>query len=171
MSVIGKKILSVLNNSHKRKPANEPLIPFNESSQIGILYTWEGSKKEQQVTNFTEILKDQKTIDILCFSDEKKESVETNRPVISVEDLSLLGKINSSVAESFTKKQFDFLFHLDFRINEITSALLIKSQAKCRVGIHSEDGKSLYELMIGIEQSAGIEHLTEQMLKYVKALK
>ncbi len=171
MSTIGKKILSILNSTSKSATNRGALKPFEEATSIGILYTWEGAKKEELVYNLIDKLGTDKSVRGLCYNPNKNEEVETKTPLMSVGDLSLLGKINSSAADSFLSESFDYLFHLDFEVNEITAALLLKSQAQCRVGLHSDKAESLFELMIGINKSAGLEHLIEQMLKYVNALK
>ena len=171
MSVIGKKILSVFNTSAKDKTQRGVLKSFEESTSIGILYTWENSKKESLITAFTDEIKKNREVEGLCYNPDKTGIIETIRPIVNINELSIFGKINSDNSNNFIKKQFDYLFHLDFELNEITKALLINSKAKCRIGLHSSEVDNPYELMISISESAGLENLIEQMLKYVKALK
>ena len=171
MSEIGKRILSFINSGSKKTTGKRNIVPFDEARSIGVLYSWEGTKKEEAIEKFKAELSEAKSISCVCYSPDKKVVPETKNPILSVVDLSVLGKINSTVAESFVKKPFDFLFHFDFETSEITESLLINSTAKCRVGLHSDKNEKLYELMIGINKNAGIDNLIEQMLKYVKALK
>jgi len=171
MSIIGKKILSVFNTASKNSFKRGVVKPFNESHSIGILYSWGGAKKEELITAFIEKINAQRIVAALCYNPDKNAVIQTTRPIVNITDLTVLGKINSASSNEFLSKKFDFLFHLDFELDEITKALLIKSLASCRIGIHTDKSENPYELMISINESAGLENLTEQMLKYVNALK
>ncbi len=163
--------MSIINNSSKDKTNRGDLTPFEEARHIGILYTWEGVQKEQAVQNLIEKIQEEREITTLCYNPDKKTIPETNHLVFGVHELSILGKIKSEVADQFLKSRFDYLFHLDFEPSEITGSLLINSKAKCRIGLHVDESEGLYELMIGINKSAGLDNLIEQMLLYVNALK
>jgi Family of unknown function (DUF6913) len=171
MSVIGTKILSALNSASKEKIRRGALKPFEAASSIGIIYTWEDVKKEALISDFIEKINQERNVDSLCFNPDKNNILDTTRPVFSINELSILGKINSPDALNFLDKKFDYLFHLDLKLSEITEVLLIKSKARCRIGLHSDRLGSPYELMIGINESAGLDNLIEQMLKYVNAIK
>ena len=171
MTSIGKKILTLRTGNSQNKIQRGALIPFKEAESVGILYTWEGQQKEGLISQFVTVVGDHLAIDCLCFNADKKITVDSVRPILNIGDLTMFGKINSIETDSFIQKPFDYLFHLDFNINEITEAILKQSHAKCRIGPHTDQSESLYELMIGINQSSGFENLTEQMLKYVNALK
>ena len=171
MSVIGKKILLLLNNSGKEKNERGALKPFNKASSIGIIYTYQGQKKETLISEFIEKISDNKKVDCLCFNPEKNTTLDTENSVFSIDELTVFGKIQSTETLEFLDKKFEYLFHLDFELNEITEVLLIKSKALCRIGLHSDRLNNPFELMIGINKSAGLNNLIEQMLKYVKALK
>lgn len=171
MSVIGKKILSVLNTSAKEKNERGALKSFAEASSIGIIYTYEGIKKEAIISAFIEKIKQERNVESLCFNPDKTIILDTERPVFNIYELSMLGKINSPDTVSFLGEKFEYLFHLDFELSDITEVLLIKSKARCRIGLHSNSFGNPYELMIGINKSAGLDNLIEQMLKYVNALK
>lgn len=169
MSLLGKKLLKVLHKPDKRAKSQE--IPsFEKASRIGIIYTYDENKSES-ANAVTSLLKEsQKQVDILCFIDNK-EVIETKHPHFNLEQLSSWGKINSTEVETFLNAPFDFLIHLDFEVNEIMRTMLINTKAKCRVGFHSEETAEFYELMIGMNKSAGSSNFAEQIVKYIKAIR
>lgn len=171
MSILGKKLLQLLNNPSKRK-GNEKtvIVPFDQAQHLGILFTWTDTKKEAALEAFVEKLGADKKVDVLCFN-PNKESVNSQYPILQISDLTALGKFNSEVTQYFLRQPFDFIFHFDFEMNEITKSILVMTKAKCRVGFHSKEGAKYYELMIGINKSAGITNFAEQIEKYVKAIR
>jgi len=172
MSIIAKKILGLFNKSDKRSKRNiPPVIPFDQATSLGIIYTWEDDNKEAEIESFIKLINDEgKSIDVLCYN-PNKEAVSIRHPTVSISDLSALGKLNSEAAQRFTSTPFDFLIHLDFELDDIVKSILIQSSARCRVGHHSADNSAYYELMIGIDKSSGLSNFTAQIVKYIKAIK
>lgn len=169
MSLIGKKILSLTSKSIRKQ--NKAEIPsFASAQQIGILYTYEDEKKESSVQQMIESLGAKKEATVLCFINSK-EAIETEHPSFRIDQLNTWGKIESEEVISFQKIEFDFLIHFDFETNEIIDSLLVNSKAKCRVGFHAEESARNYELMIGMNKSAGPHNFAEQIIKYLKAIK
>ncbi|MFT6827980.1 MAG: hypothetical protein ACI9Z3_000881 [Roseivirga sp.] len=172
MSILGKKFLSVSNRTHSAKKKGElQFKPFAQSESIGILYTWEDTQKEKFVQEFGQSLGEGKEIRFLCYNPDRKVNVNTENPVFTLAELSMFGKITSEHVTTFQERPLDFLFHLDFELNEMTKAVVIGSKAHWKVGSHSENGEVIYDLMIKMNLSAGLKNLAEQMLLYVKALK
>ena len=170
MSLIGRKILSLSNQKEsKRRTGNS--LSFTEAQSIGVLFTWEDRKKEATITEFVNEIGKNKRVQCLCFNPNKKEAIETTYPVFDLGQLSLLGKIESPETNEFIKTPFDYLFHFDFELSDITQSLLSRCNAQYRVGFHTDEGENFYELMIGINKSAGLHNFAGQMLKYVNALK
>jgi hypothetical protein len=172
MSILGKKFLSVSNRSHSAKNKVEVQFkPFAQSQSIGILYTWEDAQKEKFIQEFGQTLGNGKEVSFLCYNPDKKVIVNTENPVFTLAELSMFGKITSDHVNTFQEKPLDFLFHLDFELNEMVKAVMIGSKAHWKVGSHSEKDEGIYDLMIKMNLSAGLKNLAEQMLLYVKALK
>lgn len=172
MSILGKKFLSVSNRSHSAKNNGEVQFkPFAQSASIGILYTWEDAQKEKFVQEFGQSLGAEKEVSFLCYNPNRKVIVNTENPVFTMAELSIFGKITSEHVNTFKEKSLDFLFHLDFELNDMAKAVIIGSKANWKVGSHSENGEGIYDLMIKMNLSAGLKNLAEQMLLYVKALK
>lgn len=170
MSVLGKKILSLFNSPSRRKKNPESLVPFDQAKSIGILYTWVDAQKEEALSSFLEEVGQNRRVEILCFN-PTKNAIETQNPVFDESVLSNFGKLNSPEVQNFIKLPFDYLFHFDLDSDEIVKSILVQTKAKCRIGIHDNNYTDYYELMIGINKSAGISNFAEQMIKYVKAIR
>lgn len=172
MSLIGKKFLAVANRTKAfSKRGKTDFKAFEHAKSIGILYTWKDAQKENFIHDFRASLGADKNVRFLCYNPEKKNTVNTENPVFTLSELSVLGQINSDQANSFQQESFDYLFHLDFILNEITKSVVLGSKAHWKVGSYSNEGEALFDLMIKLNESAGLYHLAEQMLFYVKALK
>jgi len=170
MSVIGKKILSFLNNPKKRKKGEKKLVTFEQAQHIGILYSWSDGKKEEVLTSLIEKIGPEKKIEVLCFN-PTKVTINSQHPTFDDSILTNFGKLNSEDVQRFIKAPFDYLFHLDFESNELLKNILIQTNAKCRIGVHNEEHTGYYELMIGINKSSGISNFADQMMKYVRAIR
>ncbi|OEK01671.1 hypothetical protein BFP97_09155 [Roseivirga sp. 4D4] len=170
MSVIGKKILSFLNNPKKRKKGEKKLVPFEKAQHVGILYTWSNGKKEEVLISLMDKMGTEKKVEVLCFN-PTKDPINTPYPTFDKSILTNFGKLNSEDVQQFMKAPFDYLFHLDFESNELLKNILIQTNAKCRIGVHSEEHTGYYELMIGINKSSGISNFADQMIKYVRAIR
>lgn len=171
MSLLGKKILSLGNPSDKKARSGAIHKTFEEAGAIGILFSWEDKQQEQTIQEFIKQLGDQKRVSCLCFNPDKKTAPDTSFPIFDMGQLTMLGKIESPETNQFLQEPFDYLFHLDFELNDIMKSFLSRSKAHYRVGFHSEEGEKFYDLMIGINKNAGLHNFASQILKYVNALK
>jgi len=170
MSLLGRKILNLGSRPDKR-PGKKVAKSFDQATTIGILYTWQDKAKEEEILRFVSAITEGRKVECLCFNPDKKTIPDTQFQVFDLSELSMLGKIDSAETNRFLQQPFDYLFHLDMDLNEICQALLSRSQAQYRVGLHSEEGEKFYELMIGINKNAGLHNFASQILKYVNALK
>jgi len=162
-------MLSLFNKSSKR-PKSQTIGSYEQAKKIGIIYTYEGDKKEEAIDHIISLINNEKEVDVLCYMN-KRENASSKNPTFRIEQLNNWGKFSSEEASHFLNSPFDFLIHLDFELNEIMKNMLIHTKAKCRVGFHSEIGNDYYELMIGMNKSAGTSNFAEQILKYVKAIR
>ena len=169
MNLIGKKLHSLLNRPSKRK-SKPNTVSFESAKLVGVLFTYSDLRSFNEIELFINTLKQLKEVKVLCFN-TLKDSINVNYSTVNMSELSNLGKLNSPAANDFINAPLDFLFHIDFELNEITQSILAKSKAKCRLGVYSDGGRNYYELMIGINKSAGITNFGEQLLKYAKGVK
>jgi hypothetical protein len=172
MSLLGKKLLSIANRAKSSGNKDRGIFKsFNDAQNIGILYTWEDPQKESFIRKFSMSLGETKNVRFLCFNPEKRNVINTENPVFTIAELSIFGQINSEHASSFQSVSYDYLFHLDFKLHQLTKSIILGSKAHWKVGNHSDDGEGIFDLMIKLNESAGLTNLAEQMLLYVKALK
>lgn len=171
MSLLGKKILSLGNPGDKRAKAGAVHKTFEEARSIGLLFSWEDKQQEQTIKEFIREMGSDKSVRCLCFNPDKRVVPDTTFPVFDTGKLSFLGKIESPETNQFLEEPFDYLFHLDFQLNDIMKSFLSRSKAHYRVGFHSQEGEKFYDLMIGINKNAGLHNFASQILKYVNALK
>lgn len=169
MSLIGKRLLRLSNNKTKR-PIPQVIPSYERAERVGILYTYEGDKKEEATENLISLINKEKQVDVLCYLD-RKDLTNSKHPSFRIDQLNRWGKLNSSEAEEFLNTSYDYLIHLDFELNEIMKNMLIHTKAKCRVGFHTESGRNFYELMIGMNKSSGTSNFAEQIIKYIKAIR
>lgn len=165
MALFGKKA------STNTRGRSAVFLPFSDAKKIGLLYCWEDSMKEKMVDEFVKSLGADKSVEALCFNPEKKIQPATERAVYSKADFNFFGKTQSAAVIEFSEKGFDYLFHLDFELRPLTQSVLDSSKANWKIGCHSTEGEGIYDLMIKINQSAGLKNLSDQMLIYVNALK
>ncbi|HEY9116233.1 MAG TPA: hypothetical protein VIN11_00320 [Roseivirga sp.] len=169
MSLLGKKILGLVSKPRKRD--GKISIPsYEQAVKIGILYTYEGERKEESIDLLKQLLDQDKHIEVLCLMDNK-EIASSKNPCFYVDELNHWGKIKSEIASQFLTTSYDYLIHLDFELNDILKSFLNRTQAKCRVGYYSEIGGPYYELMIGINKSVGTSNFAEQAVKYIKSIR
>lgn len=171
MSLLGKKILSLGNPSGKKPESKAIHKTFEEASSIGVLFSWEDKQQEETIQDFIKQINDKKRVRCLCFNPDKRVIPDTSFPVFHTGQITMLGKIDSPETNQFLQEPFDYLFHLDFELNEIMKSFLSRSKAHYRVGFHTEEGEKFYDLMIGINKNAGLHNFASQILKYVNALR
>ncbi len=169
MSFIAKKLHGIINRPSKRKTVSDH-VSFENAKSIGLLFTWEDQRTFDELEQFISEVRLLKEVNVLCYN-PTKEPLSIHYPKFDLSELTGFGKLNSEAANTFVSTPFDFLFHLDFELNEITQSILSRSKAKCRMGINSEAGKNYYELMIGLNKSAGLTNFASQVLKYAKGIK
>lgn len=170
MSVLGKKILKLFNSPKRRKKSNASLVPFEQSSSIGIIYTWVDQKKEEALEALVQQIGPNKKIEILCFN-PSESAISTENASFDMTALTNFGKLNSEAVHNFIQEPFDYLFHFDLESEELVKSILVQTKARCRIGIHDEFNTDYYELMIGINKSAGISNFAKQMIKYVSSIR
>lgn len=171
MSFLGKKILNLRTRTGKNNRPTVESLNFENSKSIGLFYTWNEKNTMDTVEEFSKKLTEEgKEVEVLCFNPSKEE-IDSIHQHFGIEQLSSLGKIKSETANQFMNKQFDYLMVLDFQFSEISSHIISNSSAIYRVGIHTEETLNLFDLMVNVKESAGIENLIEQILKYIRVIR
>jgi hypothetical protein len=146
-------------------------ISFRNARSIGIIYSWEGKRKAEIITDFAkemEILG--KKVQILCYSRVDLKIVPVEVDFFSDKDFDNFGKIKSEKLNNFKNLRFDFLYHLDTLPNVYIENIMALSNARCRVSRADHTKKEFYDFMIQIRGNVGIDKLCHEILHYTKAL-
>lgn len=172
MSLIGKKILQFKTNwTTKNIERSINALPYDQAQSFGLLYVYESNAKEEAVHNWVERLKsDQKKVHVLCMQSDAKPPLSTF-PTLTLSDMTAMGSIKNDVLVQFLERSYDYFIHLDFEVDEVVDMIIIKTKAKCKIGFYSEQHQKKYDLMIGMNKSAGIVNFVEQITKYLKSIK
>jgi len=146
-------------------------ISFDISKTAGIIYSWEGEKKEEIINNFKKELEQSgKKVKLICYKKGEINRASRKNHFINEEDFSNYGSIKSNLPSRFIQTKLDFLFHLDTTQNIFIEYLLALSIARCRVSRADYKKKDLYEFMIKTKSGEGIEQLCDQILHYTKSI-
>lgn len=145
-------------------------LPYQQARSIGIIFTVEDKAKHDAIKDFIKHLEhDGKQVKVISYLPKNKDNYDFMFDYFTEGDLSLFGNITSSIAERFTKNQFDFLYCLDTTPNPLILNLVAKSAAKCRVGKYWENEQGFFELMI--ESQNETKAMIETMYKYTRSVK
>lgn len=147
-------------------------IPWSQSQNIGILFTVTDKEKHEVIKHFIHLLeKDHKQIKALTFLDKGKENFEFRFDFFEIKDISLSGKIESSLVADFIAKEFDFLYHLDLgMVHPAMENILSLSKARCRIGLYRKDKEPFYELMLQPKPGKSLKEVVEEVYHYTKEL-
>lgn len=144
-------------------------VSYDEAESVGILFTVIDRPKHSLIKKFIKQLeKDKKKVDVLCLLGEGKENYDFIFDYFTTRDFSLFGHIVSKSILLFIQKKFDYLIVLDTEPNIFTDNILVKSNAKCRIGIYHDDKDPFYELMIKINSNNSMEEFIDQVYHYLK---
>jgi hypothetical protein len=156
------KTLSLL----KKEKAPLASVPYEKARTVGIIFTVEDKQKHFAVKDFIKRLEtDGKHVQVLEFLPEKTENYEFKFDFFTSKDVNFFGTMTSQHAIQFSEAPFDYLFYLDFEPNPMILYVLARSNAKCRVGKHWEEGRSFLDFMI--ESVSSTKNLIESIHKYI----
>lgn len=172
MSFIGKKILQFKTNWTTRNIQRKVnAVPYDQTQSFALLYCYENTAKEEALNNWLELLKaDQKDVHVLCIQGNKDLPLSLH-PTLTLADMTALGNIKNEVLDQFLERSYDYFIHLDFDVNEVIEMIIRKTKAKCKIGFYSELHQKKYDLMIGMNKSAGMVNFVTQITKYLKSIK
>jgi hypothetical protein len=172
-----KKIQSFfLNLKNKKAAAQKSVlrknIPYAQARQVGILFMNEREEDYAAINKFVEKLaREGKKVTALTYF----ERLQSNRydfifDHFTKEQISATGVIQSDKVERFIETDFDYLFCINKYSFLPFDYILLRSKAKCRIGMYLEEKPDCFELMIKPKPEDTLESLIDQLLKYLKAL-
>lgn len=170
--MFGKKFLSLRTKSIlKKNKIIRASTSFNNAKNIGIIFSSDDKFKFDCIKQFKKDLENEgKTVVVLSYLGKGKENHEFLFDFFTSKDISFWGRFTSSLVNDFIAQPFDFVFSVDTKSNIYTDNILACSQAKCRVGIFSENKSRFFELMININDSKPINALIHDMYHFTKKL-
>jgi len=170
-----KKIQSFFLNLKNKKAAAEKTtlrknIPYAEAKQVGILFINEREEDYAVINKFVQRLtKEGKKITALTYF----ERVQSNGydfyfDSFSKEQISATGVITSEKVDRFIETDFDYLFCINRYSFLPFDHILLRSKARCRVGMYLEEKPECFELMIRPKPEDTLQSLIEQLIKYLE---
>jgi len=153
----------------KKNASIRASIPYKQAHSFGIVFSVEDQQKLNQVQELiTRLSQDGKAISVLEFLPRKKENHQSLFDSLTIDELGFWGNFNSSKAQQFSQKYFDYLYYVDCQSHPIPLHVLAESKAKCRVGCYHANESSFFEMMI--EGNGSTKNLIDNMYRYTSQL-
>lgn len=145
---------------------------YQEAKNIGILFKIEDDDKHDSLNNFVKKLQNEgKSLTLLTYFERLDNSPYNFKyDFFSKKDITTLGKIKSRAVQNFIEMPFDYLYCITVNHFLPFDGILMKSQAKCRIGRYFPEQEAFYELMLDLKEGEGVDQLIEQMLHYTQKL-
>lgn len=124
-------------------------IAFQNAQKIGFLFSSidEFNKHKHLVNELkTKIPKIHVLIQV---ADEKKQ--KSSEKLFSKKDFSFFGAVNSKNINDFCIEKFDYLLYFEKNKTKLIQYILLKSNAKCRIGYFLEGDESFFDLMFDLK--------------------
>jgi hypothetical protein len=178
MQLIKEKLLSFYINrllkSSKRARWN---VGYQQAKTIGILYTREDPQKEIYILQFIDLLaktgKKIQALEYIPANLAQQETMHKKIPSFVEHEISFLGKSKNEELTKFMDTCFDYLYHIDLTSNILLDYLLVKCQAKCRIGSFNINRATCFEVMVSFEakpDTPALKSLTKHLLYYTQLL-
>ncbi len=140
-------------------------ISYESAQKFGILY--KGDQQEMaDISYLAEKLRnDGKQVDMLCYL---QGAAPTDKERFSGRDFSIFGNWKRVEILQYCEKPFDFLINTDDAIHPLIENILIRSHAKCRIGLYNETQDDLFEMMIKCDRSLDAIRRMDSIYNYLK---
>ena len=144
-------------------------LPYQQSKNIGIIFTVEDKRKHDEIKEFVRRLElEGKVVTVLSFLPKNKDNYEFLFDFFTDKELNFWGSITSGTATRFADTAFDFLFYVDVIPNPFILNIIARSKARCRVGRYFDQGEPYFEFMIQIHEDTkslidGIHRYTSKL--------
>ncbi|OJJ15753.1 hypothetical protein BKI52_36130 [marine bacterium AO1-C] len=145
---------------------------YQDAKNIGILFKIEDDEKHDALNAFVKTLQSEgKNLTLLTYFERLENNPYNFRyEFFSKKDITTLGKIKSRPVQNFIETPFDYLYCVTVNHFLPFDSILLKSQAKCRIGRYFPEQESCFELMLDLKETNGVDELIQQMLHYTKKL-
>ena len=144
--------------------------PYARAKNVGILYSSNDMEKHQAIKRFVnEIENSGKKVEVITFLDKGKDNHEFMFKYYTKNVINFWGNFTNDDVEAFVKKEFDFIYFLDFKTDLYSKYILSMSKARCRVGPVEENGDQFFELMVK-PKTKTITSLLDTMKQYSQSI-
>jgi hypothetical protein len=162
-----------LNFSSKRKKTAH--FHFNEVKSVGIVFSADSASQIETVRKYMDALGNKgKQVKAICFYKTKQLPVLSSSNLlidfVMPKEVNFMGVPSPSFVDGFIENEFDLLIDLDS--NEIFPVEYVCAMSKAffKVGRHSENNESIFDLMIKIDKDKDLDYFLEQINVYLKMI-
>tara|TARA_B100000886_G_scaffold214597_1_gene148787 strand:+ start:1437 stop:1937 length:501 start_codon:yes stop_codon:yes gene_type:complete len=163
-----KYLLNTINKiKNKSIKVNRASISYNNSKHVGILYKYIDENKQKALNDFkNKIISDGIRVDFLP-SIRKKNADNRYFKTFKSDEINMFGNWSNNNVNLFIYQQYDFIIYPDLYLSYDMENILIRSNAKCRVGF-IENKFNLFELLIKSDKDYDIDHRLNKLYHYLK---
>lgn len=164
-----------VNAASKKKKQRSNHFTFKDVKSVGILFSADSMVQLEAIGKYiTNLNNSGKRVSTICIYQDKTLPVLNQSGLlidfVLPKEVNLRGVPKPSFVKSFIENKFDLLLDLD--INEIfpVEYMSAKSHATFKVGKHTKVNEYIFDMMLDIEESKGINYFIEQVDNYLKMI-
>lgn len=149
-----------------------------DAKSIGLLYKIESQESLMNLRQFAKYIKGEfgtKQVFMMGYWDNAKENPDFLQTKVDFEfftkkDLNWAGIPRGGNIDNFFNESFDLLIDMNDYLNVPLRYLLVKSNAKLKVGRLSEENEPYFDVLIG-DNKMNFENYCNELVKYLTMLK
>ncbi|MFL5729412.1 MAG: DUF6913 domain-containing protein [Cytophagaceae bacterium] len=156
-------------NAHQIK---RQATSYSKAVNIGVLIKNPDPNFNKVINEFIAGLqKDGKQVQAICFIDKSLNRIyDFDFTELTNNEIEWNGDFKQEKVNKFTKTEFDYLYCINISPFLPYENILLRSQAKFRIGYHFKNKRKLFELMIDLKPEEKIDVLVRSMMIYTKKL-
>ncbi len=164
-----RKLRSIYNKTKRRAV----VCNLEQARSVGIIYDATNENDYNIAVNFINNLKSRvpEVYSIGYYSKKINENHINNEFLLFYnKDLNWYGKPKSPQIDKFTNNKFDILIDLKLLDSIPLKFLLVESNSSFKVGRKSEKFPDFYDLMLSLDEKAGLDYFSEQVIVYLNMI-
>lgn len=173
---VGKRLLKKELQNGERRLAQ--VCNLAEAQSIGMLYKIESQESVQNIRKFAKYLKGEfgtKMVFMMGYWDNPKESPDFLQTKVDFEfftkkELNWAGIPKGGNIDNFLGDKFDILIDMNNYLNVTLRYLLVKSDAKMKVGRWSQENEPYFDVLLG-DNNMDFENYCNELIKYLTMIK
>lgn len=155
----------------KTNTVKRQTVAYGKARSVGIIFS-DSEEGYQPISKFVRRLQvEGKRVKALTYFDQMHSNgYDFSFDYFTKDQISATGKINSEKVDQFIETDFDHLFCISKYSFLPFDYILLKSKAKCRIGMYLDEKSAYFELMIKPRPEATLEESINQIVHYTQAL-